>query len=85
MITDHFREEIAELIFLGQKIAAIKRYREVTGKGLKEAKEYVETLNAQLQQESPEKFIAKPSVGCTSVILLFAFLSGLSYWLIISI
>jgi len=36
--------EILELIRKGKKIRAIKLYREETGVGLKEAKEYVESL-----------------------------------------
>lgn len=36
--------EIMELMKTGQKIQAIKLYREQTGVGLKEAKDYVESL-----------------------------------------
>lgn len=35
---------IIDLMKSGQKIAAIKLYRETTGVGLKEAKDYVESL-----------------------------------------
>lgn len=37
-------EKVMELMKSGQKIAAIKLYREQTGVGLKEAKDYVESL-----------------------------------------
>ena len=37
-------EKIMELLKSGQKIQAIKLYREQTGVGLKEAKDYVESL-----------------------------------------
>ena len=37
-------EKIVELVKSGQKIQAIKLYREQTGVGLKEAKDYVEGL-----------------------------------------
>ena len=37
-------ETIVELVKSGQKIQAIKLYREQTGAGLKEAKDYVEGL-----------------------------------------
>ena len=37
-------EKIVELMRAGQKIEAIKLYREQTGVGLKEAKDYVESL-----------------------------------------
>ena len=37
-------QQVMELVKAGQKIQAIKLYREQTGAGLKEAKEYVEGL-----------------------------------------
>ena len=37
-------DEILELVKSGQKIAAIKLYREKTGAGLREAKDFVESL-----------------------------------------
>lgn len=36
--------EIRQIVSSGQKISAIKRYRELSGSSLKEAKEFVETL-----------------------------------------
>lgn len=38
-------EELKELLSEGKKIPAIKRLREETGMGLKEAKEYVDNLS----------------------------------------
>lgn len=43
---DAFEDEIRELLASGNKIAAIKRYREETGVGLAEAKAAVESLEA---------------------------------------
>lgn len=37
-------EKVMELVKSGDKIQAIKEYRELTGVGLKEAKDYVEGL-----------------------------------------
>lgn len=37
-------EQVAALVRAGRKIEAIKRYREQTGVGLKEAKDYVDSL-----------------------------------------
>ncbi len=37
-------DEIKTLIAEGNKIKAIKRYREITGVGLKEAKDYIDKL-----------------------------------------
>ncbi|MBL9195001.1 MAG: ribosomal protein L7/L12, partial [Opitutaceae bacterium] len=56
MTTPLPEEKLAALrafIFSGEKIAAIKLYREITGFGLKEAKEAVEALEASLRKESP--------------------------------
>jgi hypothetical protein len=62
-------DEILELIYGGQKIMACKRYMEIRGTSLLEAKKFVEKLTEQLQQESPEKF-AKPKPGCFGLFLL---------------
>ena len=45
---DAFARELSELLEAGQKINAIKRYRERTGVGLKEAKDAVERMQARL-------------------------------------
>jgi ribosomal protein L7/L12 len=42
--TRDLREEVRSLLERGQKIEAIKRYRELTGAGLKEAKDAVEAI-----------------------------------------
>ena len=38
-------EELKILMYEGKKIKAIKRYRQLTGEGLKEAKEYVDPMS----------------------------------------
>lgn len=43
-VTDALVEEVLSLVSAGQKIAAIKRYRVMTGVGLAEAKDAVERL-----------------------------------------
>jgi hypothetical protein len=55
--------EILELMGAGQKIQAVKLYRERHGVGLKEAKDAVEALAA-------EHGIASQSSGCAGVVLL---------------
>lgn len=55
-LTDEQRTEITELLFLGHKINAIKVYRNATGAGLKESKDFVDALEASLLQTMPEKF-----------------------------
>ena len=46
-ITENIDAELKGLISEGKNIKAIKKYRMVTGLGLKEAKEYVDLLNEQ--------------------------------------
>jgi len=46
-LDDAFWQSLVELLKQGQKIEAIKRYRERTGAGLKESKEAVESLTRQ--------------------------------------
>jgi hypothetical protein len=71
-ISDADLERIRAAIFAGQKIEAIKIYRESTGSGLSEAKEFVEALEAAMRQTDPEKFTAPPARGCFGAIVLFA-------------
>ena len=74
MTTPLPEEKLAALrafIFSGEKIAAIKLYREITGFGLKEAKEAVEALEASLRKESPEKFTAPRAKGCFGAAAVF--------------
>ncbi len=63
-------DAIKNALFSGQKILAIKFYREQTGVGLAEAKDAVEKLEADLRVSSPERFTAKPAgAGCMSLLL----------------
>jgi hypothetical protein len=79
-------EEIQAALFRGNKIEAIKLHRGATGKGLKEAKDFVEALEAELRRISPERF-SGPTGGCGSAVLAFVALSGVvcgwavaAYW-----
>ena len=58
-------EAIRQALFNGNKIEAIKLFREQTKVGLAEAKAMVEKLEADLRKESPESF-KKPAAkgGC---------------------
>jgi len=57
-----------------RKIEAIKLVREATNCGLKEAKEFVEKLGAELYAKEPGKFAAAPTgkSGCVGVVLAAA-------------
>lgn len=63
-------KQIGTALAAGRKIEAIKIYREATGKGLKEAKDFINVLAAKLVKENPEKYgkLSQGS-GCASVIL----------------
>ena len=63
-------DSIREALFAGQKIKAIKLYREATGQGLKEAKEFIEALGERLYVEDPEKFASPPGKGCAGTVLV---------------
>ncbi|SHI16124.1 MULTISPECIES: ribosomal protein L7/L12 [Sporanaerobacter] len=43
-ISDELKSELSELVMENKKVEAIKRLREATGMGLKEAKDYVDSL-----------------------------------------
>lgn len=64
-------DEIRKAIFAGKKIEAIKLYREAANTGLKEAKEFIETLSTRLYEESPDQFAKPPGgSGCAGVLLI---------------
>ena len=70
------RQAILEAIYGGspRKIETIKLVRDATGCGLREAKEFVEKLSAELYAKEPQKFAAAPTgkSGCVGVILAVA-------------
>lgn len=70
---------VKNALYTGQKILAVKLYREQTGVGLAEAKEAVEKLEAELRAGTPERFTKSESKGCLSVIVAAALLGGALY------
>ncbi len=76
-------ETLSATIFRGEKIQAIKLYRELTGLGLKESKDAVEELERSFRASHPEKFTASAQgKGCLGVLVIGALCcSGLAaYW-----
>lgn len=69
-LSPQIRQEINDSLFSGRKLQAIKRYREVTGLGLKESKHFVDQLESALRAASPEKFLPSSGIGCGAVILI---------------
>lgn len=71
-------QAIDELLFAGQKIQAIKVFREATESDLATAKQFVEVREAHLHEKEPGRF--KSSGGCMGVILLVVGLGSLLGW-----
>lgn len=68
---------IEEALFKGQKIEAIKMYRDGTNLGLKESKEAVEKLEADLRLSMPGRFSAPPARNnCLMIMLGMIFTVG---------
>jgi hypothetical protein len=66
-------DRIADALAAGRKIEAIKIYREVTGQGLKQAKDFIDALIPKLREQDPERFAGLstgPKVGCGSAVLV---------------
>lgn len=65
-------DAIQTALFAGKKIQAIKLYRESTGKGLKESKNFIEALEVELRRIDPTRFTTPAAKGCgTAAIVLF--------------
>ncbi len=71
-LTEPQTEAIADALAAGQKIQAIKLYREYTGKGLKEAKDFVEALEPELRKKDPERFAHQKAQGKGCAAMLVA-------------
>lgn len=69
-ISEEAEQRIYEALFTNKKILAIKAHREATGAGLAESKQFIEVLERQLRQESPERFTTKGGLGCAGMITL---------------
>ena len=63
-------KQITEFLYGGRKIDAIKLYREHSEQGLKESKDFVEALEAELRAKEPGKFTAPPGgKGCMGILV----------------
>ena len=74
---DELDRQLIELLRMRQKIEAVKVYRQATGSGLKDAKDYVDELQRRHDL---------PSSGCASgifcLLLLAALVGGLTWQLL---
>jgi hypothetical protein len=82
-------DQVNEALFRGRLIDAIRIYRQATGSGLKEAKDFVQTLEARLRAQMPERFTGPPSnviqvrlAGCVAMVVL-GFLVALGGFLLL--
>jgi ribosomal protein L7/L12 len=85
-LSDEQLEQVADALANGNKIQSIKLYRAFTGKGLKEAKEFIDELIPKLKEHDPEKYarnLDKPA-GCGTMVLLF-FASILTWYCVSAI
>lgn len=67
------REALAQALYAGRKIDAIKQLREASGLGLKESKDAIERLETELRASHPERFIdpRTKSKSCLLLLILF--------------
>jgi len=64
--------QIKEALYANRKIEAIKLYRDATKLGLKESKDAIDALDAELRKATPERFAANSSgAGCFTRAALF--------------
>jgi hypothetical protein len=76
--------QIRSALFRGQKIEAIKLYRESADMGLAEAKTAVERLEVELRASEPEKFTSPASgKGCLGVVAMACTVVsvGIGWWI----
>lgn len=78
-LTDAQLNAIADALRAGNKIAAIKIHRDATGLGLKEAKDEIEAIEADLRAKFPDQFPAKAAAGqgCLGLVV-FGLATGLA-------
>ncbi len=81
-LSDEQIAAIREALFRGNKILAIKLYREASGFGLAESKEFIDALEVRLRQEEPEQFGRVPDrAGCAGVLAVTGLTTALVRWL----
>lgn len=77
-------EGISELIYAGQKLEAVKRYRDQRSVSLVDAKQFIEQLTDELKQKYPDRFSTRSTTGCAGLIALMAItLVAATAWLMI--
>ena len=89
-LTDAQLNTISDALRAGNKIKAIKLYREATGFGLKESKDEIESIEAGLREKFPGQFPTRAQgkgKGCLGVVVVVLLATGafgataLGWWL----
>jgi len=81
-LTTEQMQQITLAIAAGRNIEAIKLYREFSGAGLKDSKDFIDSLAIELHEKDPDKYPALPTgKGCLGVLGIVA-LSVVS-WLLL--
>jgi len=90
MIEDHLSseqiEKIEEELNAENKIEAVKQVRELTGLGLKESKDLVDSHIQRLLERDPEKYghlMSRGSSGCFGVLVLIIGPAALAFILLL--
>ncbi len=76
---------IEAAVFAGEKIQAIRLYRDTTGEGLKESKDFIDALEAELRRTEPARFTAPAAKGCGVRVLWLLSVLGVLIGLIVSL
>jgi len=80
-LPDEQIDAIRDALFRGNKIQAIKLYREATNLGLAESKAFIDALELRLRQEEPQQFAAAAKkAGCIGVIGIVGATTALARW-----
>jgi ribosomal protein L7/L12 len=69
------REAFAQALYAGRKIEAIRQLRQMSGLDLKDSKDIIDRLEAELRAQHPERFIAADSSKKTLFVALFLFIA----------
>ncbi len=70
--TQEQTEAIANALIGGRRLEAIKIYRTATGKGLGDAKDFIDALIPKLVEQDPEKYkalVRAQGAGCASALI----------------
>jgi ribosomal protein L7/L12 len=76
-------DRISQALLSGRKLEAIKHYRELTGQGLKESKDAIDTIEGSLKKDNPGAFTEKPkSSGPVFAVVLALIVAGIAFSLL---